>query len=329
MAESIGRLGYLGLAVETTAGTPEGTPDVFIPFTENSLRGMHEPLMDIAARTSRVMNNTSVEGKKWGEGQVTMYLDSLVSPYLFKLALGQESRTQRSSTPPVHDHLFYPTVSGNAATAATLWNSRQVDCERFAYSVVDSLEVTVGTDGIATVSASFMSQSPTTVTAPSLVTASGTLYTWKDMSAKFGATVAEARVATPTKLTNFQFSINNNVEVNYKSGSSSPDTLTYGAVEVSGTYTLFFENATDRDAHKNLTKRSLVVDLTGAGLGTGGFTEKMTFEFERIMLEDTDFDTGLDDLFTITGSFRAEVNQANSGYFSVIARNGKATDYGA
>jgi hypothetical protein len=39
MAEKIVRLGFLGLALEATPGTPEATPDIFVPFTENSLRG--------------------------------------------------------------------------------------------------------------------------------------------------------------------------------------------------------------------------------------------------------------------------------------------------
>lgn len=327
MAENIGRLGYLGIAPEAVAGTPESTPDIFIPFTENTLRGHHEPLTDISARSSRVMNAGSVPGKRWGEGSVTMYLDSLNAPYLLKLAYGQEANTQKNSAPPVYDHLFIPTVSGNAALSATLWNSQKVDCEQYAYAVIDSCEVTIGTDGIATIQANFMSKAPATVTAPAVTTTSGTLYTWKDMTAQFGTTVVSALQASATKLTNFQFTINNNVSTNYKSGSNQPDTLTYGAVEVTGQFTLFFETATQRDAYYNLTKQALVVTLNGAGLGTGGYTEQLQFFFEKIILEDDDFETGLDDLYTITGSFRAEINQANAGYVSAVARNGKSSVY--
>lgn len=327
MSEKIGRLGYLGLAIEATPGSAESTPDIFIPFTENSLRGHHEPIMDVATRSSRIMDGGSVAGKRWGEGQVTMYLDSLNAPYLLKMALGAESRTQKNASPPIHDHLFVPTVSGNTPTTATLWDYKGVDCEQYTYMAADSVEVVIGNDGIATIGASLMGKAPATVTAPAITVPSGTLFTWKDMNARFGATVNAARLASATKLTNFQFTLNNNVELNYKSGSNQPDTVTYGAVEVTGQYTLFFENITDRDAYYNLTKQSLVVSLTGANLGTGGYTELLEFVFEKIVLEDMDMDTGLDDLFTITGSFRGELNKANSGYFSSIARNGKASDY--
>lgn len=326
MAENIGRLGYLGLAIEATAGTPEATPDVFIPFTENSLRGHHEPLYDNAAKRSRIKDYGSVQGKKWGEGSVTMYLDSHNSGYLFKMGLGLEARTSRNTTPPVHDHLMIPTVSGNAVTAATLWDYKGVDVEQYAYASVDVLELEVTNDGIATINASIMSKPPSSVSAPTQTTTSGTLYTWKDMSAKFGNTVALANAASATKLTNFKLSIANNLELNYKSGSSSPDTITYGPCEVTGSYTLFFESVTDRDAYYNLTKRSMVVTLTGANLGSG-FTEQLSITLKKISIEDIDMETGVDDLFAITANFRAEWDQDQAGYLDVVLRNGKATDY--
>jgi hypothetical protein len=326
MSEQIGRLGYLGLAIEATPGTPESSPDVFIPFTENTLRGHHEPLGDVSARASRIKDVGSVQGKRWGEGQVTMYLDSLNAGYLLKLAFGAENRTQLSATPPVHDHHFVPTVSGNSVAAATLWNNRGVDVEQFSYAAVDTCEVVIGTDGIATITANFMSKAPSTVSAPSLTTTSGTLYTWKDLSARFGSTVAAARLASATKLNNLQFTIANNLTLNYKSGSNQPDTITTGSIEVTGQYTLFFETATDRDAYYNLTKRSMVVTLAGAGLGVG-YTEQLEFVFKKVRLEEMDMETGLDDLFAITGSFRAELDQAQAGYVEATARNGKASDY--
>jgi hypothetical protein len=326
MAEKIGRLGYLGLAIEATPGTPESTPDVFIPFTENTLRGHHEPLMGIHSKASRIKDMTSVAGKKWGEGSVTMYLDSLNAGYLLKLALGAEARTQLNATPPVHDHLLTPTVSGNAAACATLWDYKGVDVEQYSFAAIDVCEIEITNDGIATINASFMSRGPSSVTAPALTTTSGTLFTWKDMNARFGATVGAAKVATATKLTNFKLSIANNIEMNYKTGSNQPDTVTYGEVEVTGEYTLFFESATERDAYYALTKRSMVVTLDGASLGSG-YAEKLEIVLKKIVIEDIDMETGLGDLFAITCNFRAEWDQDQAGYLDVTTRNGKATDY--
>lgn len=326
MAEKVGRLGYLGLAIEATPGTPEASPDVFIPFTENSLRGHHEPIVDIAARASRVHDYDAVAGKRWGEGSVTMYLDSINAGYLMKMAFGAESRTQLSATPPVHDHLLTPTVSGNTPVTATLWDYKGVDAEQYAYATVDQFELEVTNEGIATLNAAIMAKAPSTVSAPNLTTTSGTLYTWKDMNARFGATVALAEVATATKLTNFKMSGSNGVELTYKSGSNQPDTIVYGSVEVTGEFTLYFENVTDRDAYYNLTKRSMVVTLVGAGLGVG-YSEQLKIVLKKLMLEDIDFETGIDDLFAIKCNFRALWDQDQAGFVDMTFRNGKATNY--
>lgn len=327
MSEKITRLGYLGLAIEATSGSAESTPDIFIPFIKNSLMGHHEPLMDISARASRVKNNSSITGKKWGEGTVQMYLDSNNSGYLLKMALGSEARTQKSASPPVHDHLMYPTVSGNGVTSATLWDYKGVDVEQYAYASVDVCEVEINTDGIATISASMMSKFPSSVSAPALTTPSGTIFTWKDTTVQFGDTVQGAEGSSAIKLTNMRFTISNNIELNYRSGSEQPDTITTKSLEVSGSYSLFFENVTDRDRYYNLTKKSMVVTLTGAGLGTGGYTEKLTLVFKKIVLTSASIDTGLDDLFAIKCDFEAEMDQAQAGFVEATLRNGKASDY--
>lgn len=327
MAEKIARLGFLGLAIEATAGTPESTPDIFVPYVENSLKGMHEPIQDIAARTSRVKTYGSVLGKKWGEGSVKMYLDSLNAGYLLKLALGQEARTQLQASPPVHDHLMVPTVSGNTVVAATLWNNQGVDTEQFSYSAIDTCEIEIDTEGIATINAGFMSKAPSTgVTAPTLTTTSGTLYTWKDMSVQFGATVNAARAASSTKVTKVKINVNNNLSLHYKSGSVSPDTVTCGPVEIDGELTLFFENTTDRDAFYNLTKRSMIVSMVGAGLG-GGYTEKLDMVFKKITINETSMATDIDDYYALTINFFAEWDQDQAGYVDFIVRNAKATNY--
>lgn len=326
MSEKIGRLGYLGLAIEATPGTPESAPDVFVPYTENSLRGHHEPYVDISARASRVKDHDAVAGKRWGEGSITMYLDSINAGYILKMAMGSEARTQLSASPPVHDHLLTPTVSGNGVTSATLWDYKGVDTEQYAYAAVDVAELEVTNDGIATINASLMAKAPSTVSAPTPATTSGYIFTWKDLTAKFGATVALADAASATKLTNFKMSIANNLSLNYKSGSNQPDTITTGPVEVTGSYTLFFESVTDRDAYYNLTKRSMIVELAGAGLGVG-YTEKLRFVFKKIFAEDIDMETGLEDLFAITVNFRALWDQDQAGYAEVTVRNQKASDY--
>jgi len=70
-----GRLGYIGLGVESIPGTPVAATTT-IPFTANTLMGKHKPIDDIAARASRIKNTTSVLGQQWGEGEITVNVDT-------------------------------------------------------------------------------------------------------------------------------------------------------------------------------------------------------------------------------------------------------------
>lgn len=328
MSLEIGRQGYLGLAIEAVAGTAENTPSVFIPFTENTLQDKHEPLMDISSRATRVKDHDAVIGKKWGEGDVQMYLDSINSGYLFKLALGIETLSQVGSS-NAYDHIFTPTVSGNNPKSATMWNYRgdDVSVKRTTFSCVDQLEIEVTNEDIGVMTASVLSAHPSQTSAPTLTTTSGTLLTWKDTTVQFGATLQDALVATPTKLTSLSLSIANNVEPVYRTGNNEPDTFVLGELEVIGEYSLFLENDNEVNVYRNLDKRCMVINLNGANVG-GGNQERVRIIIRRMFLEDHEPETDLDGLWAINQTFRAiQGTQVDPGFLEVQVRNLKSTTY--
>src|SRR3990167_6408312 len=164
----LGRTGGLGLAIETSAGTANTTASVYLPYSENSLRGHHEPIENISSRTSRIIDSDSVLGKRWAEGDVEILADVVNAGYLWKLALGNE--LYAAGTP--NSHTFYATVSGNTPLTATLINSRgSTDVEQCAFACIDELNFAVS-DGLATLGASWMAQYPTAGAAQTTTTTS-------------------------------------------------------------------------------------------------------------------------------------------------------------
>ncbi|MDP2670842.1 MAG: hypothetical protein Q8P13_00005, partial [bacterium] len=71
----ISRNGSLGLAIETSAGVANTTATVFLPYSDNSLRGHHEPIENISSRSSRMMDSDSVIGRRWSEGDTEILAD--------------------------------------------------------------------------------------------------------------------------------------------------------------------------------------------------------------------------------------------------------------
>lgn len=323
----IGRQGYIGLAIESVAGTPESAPSTYIPFTDYSVSDKHEPIADIASRASRLQDYDAVTGKKWGEGDIEMSLDATQVGYLLKLAFGTETVTAKSATPPVHDHNFYVTASGNAPKTATLWVGKGVDVKKYSNMAVDTFELDVSNEGLPSVKAGFIGGYPATSAAPAMTTVSGTLLTWKDLNVKFGSSLAAAGSATATKLTSFKVTMNNNVEPIYRAGSSEPDLIATKQCEVTGEFTVVLEDTTQLENYRNLSKQAIIATFTGANLGTGGYTEQVVFQFNKVFIEEAEIDTGIDDYYMFNVTFRAIWNKEEPGFVSSTVRNGKSTVY--
>ena len=230
MSLVIGRQGYFGIAIENVAGTPESAPVVFLPFTENSLEVIAEKLTDVSSRASRVLNHDSISGRQWTEGDVSMYLDATNSGYLFKLALGQETKTQVSVSPAVDNHQFYITASGNSPKTATGWLYRGDGpaVRRTSRLAVNTLDIEVTNDDLATMTASFIGGESVSNSAPTLLTTSGTVLNWSNGCLRFGENLNDALNSQATKITNFQMSINNNLEPIFRCGNTALDEIIMG-----------------------------------------------------------------------------------------------------
>ena len=314
----IGRLSSLALGIEDTPGDPVGA-DVYLPFTDVSMRGHHEPIEEIASKTSRIMDRDSVVGKKWAEGDVAINLDAVNSGYLWLLALGNETYT--AGTPS--QHLFYTSVSGNTPATATLIFSRSTDIESYAYAAIDEL-TTEFSDGLATMSASFQAKFPVAGVAQTVTTTSGTVFSFKDATVKFGNTLTLAAAASATAVNEFSMTISNNLEVIHQSGSADLSAIKNKGVRIAGRYTLFFDSETDKNAYYALNKRAMEVKFTGIA------NEDLTIRIPQFRLSEGEVTTGLDDFFVINADFVAE-DEIDTGtgtrFIDVKLRNAKASAY--
>lgn len=317
MAISIGRLGYFGLGIEATQDTPVSA-SVYLPFTDMSLRAHHEPLAEIASKTSRHMDRDSLKGKQWGEGDIELNLDVVNSGYLIKMALGKE--TLVTGTP--NTHTFYTTVSGNGPTTATILLGRETDNEQYVGAAVDELNVEVS-DELATIKASLMSHLPTSVAASTVTTTSGTVLSFANYTLKFGSTLTAAASAQATATNEWAFSFANNLELIHRSGSNDVSTIRTKGARVSGNYTLYFDSVTERDAYYALSKRAMEVNFTGNN------NESLKFRVPRFRLDEGEISTGLDDFFIVKCNYVAEdvIDTTSTRLCDVVLQNGKNTVY--
>ena len=304
----LARKGWLGIANETTQGVPV-TPADYLPFTSNTLHGMQQPIADQTARGIRDKNYGSVLGKRWSEGDVEFHLDASLSGYFLGSAFG--TNVQSTLTTGVYSHALSRNNLNQPQEAMTLTNDRVVDREYYRGMVTDTLEIKAA-DQFIEAKSSLKGFFPITSVSGTGTTTSGTLLTWANYNTYFG-TVASgiSNANVNVRMSDFDFTIHNNTEETWRSGTYDPVTIEFKEFEVDGNWTIFFENKSDRDTYYNVTKDMLVFDAIGAGIG-GGYNERLTINFYQIRIDAFTLETGLDNFFAEKVKFIAEYNSSTS-----------------
>lgn len=257
----VGREGFLGIDFEDSPGSGGETPKKYLPWTACTLHNVVEVLDDEAAKGIRERAWGSVAARERGEGDITILLDAKNAPYLLYPGLGDIARTPLVSG--VYKHTL-TRKTGSIPTTICLNFNNVVDTRMFHYGTVNTLEL-VFSDGFAELTAGILTKKPTVGSGTRKITEEQVL-AFKDASIQFGTDLTAAALATPTPLSAFTLTINNNAEAQFCSGSSSPAQISMGQFEAGGNYTLFFENDDEREAHELQTKRAMIVTFTGATL---------------------------------------------------------------
>jgi len=189
---------------------------------------------------------------------------------------------------------------------------------------VNSLELSFE-DGMAEVNADIISRMPVATTSGTLVTTSGTLFTFKDAEVKMGSSITDAENSPTTyKLKSFRLTIENNAEPVYVVGNNDVDSIVVKNFKVSGEFALNFEDTTHRDIFRNLTKRAMVVTFTGNGIG-GGMNEFIKIRIAKLRYEDYAPDLPIDDLATEGITFVGEYDSGESKTIDIVVRNRKSS----
>lgn len=307
----IGREKELGIGIEALAGTSVA-PQVYVPFLECSLQEMHEPIADNSAKGVRdAQGNDSVEGKKWGEGNVKIVLDAKIAPYLFALALGEVDTTANAT---YYTHTF-TRKEDNPPLTATFWKGREVDSANFPYGVVNSLELEFS-DDVASLNAEIISRYPVTQTRTSTYSALK-YYTFRNAVVKVGASVG---AVAEIKVKEFTLNINNNAEALHRPGDNDADIIPFKQFEVTGSFTVIFDNDDWLDAFKDLTKQALVIELTGGKIGSTNVDEKITITIPKFRVQKREEGADLDDLVEETIDFVAEYDDTD-GTIKIEVKN--------
>jgi len=329
MTKVAGRQVEIGVGIESTPGTSV-TPTVYPQWNDFSLQATAEKSNFNSARGIRHAVSDSRIRRKMGEGSIGVVPNVQIAPYLFDLALGVLNTSTVDGETSVYDHTFTTQNEGSAMKTGTfVVKHGGVVTEEYTNVVVNSLNLEVSDDW-ATMTAELLSKFPTTGQSLTASYTKETQFNYSDLTVRFGSDLSTAENATAKPLKGFTLNINNNVMTDeaFLSGSNEPvdGGFVAGNQEVTGSYTLQFEDTTELEKYKNNTKEAVIAQFTGASIGSAE-TEKITIQLGRLILTSPPKEYNMDGLIILSQEFTVEHDSTDGNITAVVTNEDDGTNY--
>ena len=326
MSKTGGRQLNIGLGIEATAGTAVAE-SIFIPWTEFSVQAVAEKELFNSARGIRNMASNSMIKRSYSQGSITVIPNVVNTPYFFGLALG----TVNSSTIVDSGYIHTITVNNlNAGmkTATLTVEEGAIQTAQYTNVVVDSLTLDVS-DSYASLTAEVIGQFATTDTITESYTEE-TEFAYHQMTVKFGTDISNAAGNSATPLKSFTLNIANNVQLDeaFLSGANTITSggLIAGPMQITGSYSLHFEDTVELAKYKANTKNAAVVQFLGATIGASE-QEELRIDLAKLVLTSPPTEYNIDGLLVLNQEFEVEFGATDNEITVIIDNEVDGTDY--
>lgn len=322
MAKIGGTQVTVGMGIESYAAPGVAVAEsVFIPWLNYSIQGVSEKAHFTSARGIRNRTSDSMIRRRFSQGSISFVPTAKIMPYFLSLALGGVSSSAVADS--AYTHTF--TVNNNNATPRTATISTKsggVQTAQYLNSVLNTLNFEVS-DEYAQATAEMIGKFPGTDTITESYV-SETQMAYHNMTVKFGTNLTNAAAASATPLKSFKLNINNNVQVDEAFLSGSADIasggLVNGRLQITGSYSLHFQDTTELAKYQANTKNACIVTMEGALIGA---TSKETIQFKlgRIILTKPPIQYNIDGLVILNQEFEVEFDATDLEMQAVVINN--------
>lgn len=312
----------VGLGIESYAAPGVAVAEtVFFPWADFSLQSIVEKSMFTSARGIRNMSSNSMIKRKYAQGSIGVVPDVKNMPYLLSLALGGVASSGISDS--AYTHTF--TVNNTNATPRTATVTVEegaIETAQYVNCVCNSFNFEVS-DDYAKCTVELIGKFPGTDTISESY-ANETEFAYHQYTAKFGTSLSNAAGNSATPLKAFSLNINNNVQLDdaFLSGSNeiAAGGLVMGRMEITGSYTLHFENTTELAKYQANTKNALIVTFTGSLIGASSL-ETIQFKIGRLVLTKAPIQYNIDGLLVLEQEFTAEYEATDVELTAIVINN--------
>lgn len=319
MAKVIGRTGAVGIAVESTQGTPVA-PTHFVPVQSYSFDDKVEYVKNDSAMGRIEEYNDADIVKLWGEGEYSgkIFLDSIGVELTALFGQGPSS-VQRGGS-GVYDHT-YTLLNSNDHASLSLSYVDDVSDVRSPFAMLNTWSLEVAVDDYVKRTASFISKKSADVTnSPSFT--NEVEFIPSQVTVKLASTAAGLGAASAINVLSFNMEINKNVEALYVLGSNEPQDIINKQIAVTGSIELYLENDTYRDYVFANTHRAIRIDMTDSTVDLGsGHDPQLYFDLNEVVFEEFERGWDANDPLKQTLNFEALYSIADSAMISARLTN--------
>jgi hypothetical protein len=319
MPRIAGRQVAVGIGIEATPDTAVA-PTFYPMWTSYSIQGVADKSPHRGSRGTRNAYQDSYIRRKYSSGTVQAVASTRWASYAFALALGVVSPALASGESAVWAKTITPQENNAAMKTATVTGKNgSIVTDRFTNVVANTLSLEVSDDW-ALIGIDVLGGFPDT-SSPTESFIDEYMFAYPDTTLRFGADLAAAAAASPLPVKAFNLSINNNIMIDeaFRSGSAEPISggFTGGVREVTGSYTLAFENTTELNKYLANTRNALIVTMEGTDTIGVASKEKIVIRLGALSLTNAPKSYDQDGLVMITQEFTVETD-ATDGDISVI-----------
>ena len=312
MAEFIGRRIAVGVGRETVRGTAV-TPTNWQKHLELDFKKMTETVKNESAQGVVEKYNDSELTKEWAEGSLTGKITDDTMGLILYGANGT-----------AYDHDFTIQQS-NTPTTLTISRQDPITDRDHTMGTVGSLEINCEAGEYAKFTAALFAKKGTTATNTVAYTAENE-FTSKHLTVKLAANLAGLGAANAIPVSSIKLTIERSAEPYFAAGSTDPDNITTGSVEITGEMVLRYDAATYEDLHYANTKQALRIDFENTDIDLGGAVyPRVKFDMPQVALDTWSIDQGLDDIVEQTVGFTAEYSITDTEAIEALLTNATAT----
>ncbi len=321
--KGIGRLVQIGIAKETSRGTPEAAAGYWIPWNELSIEEKHQNAIDEQSRG--VIEDSVGESivKEWADVSFKAPIADKQFALILYAALGSISSTPHAGETLVYDHTI--TVSQNAQhQALSIFIDDPLGGQDYKHplGMIETLEINYETGKFLDYSVALRSGKGQTATLTPAATTENRFLP-KHATFKLAATYAGLTAAAAMNVKNLKLKITKNIEDDDALGNAGPADILNKQFTIEGTIEAIYKDEADfKAAYLAGTPKALRIDLKNTDITVGTATNpQIRIDLAKVSFTELTKPFRLNDLVYQVVAFKGHYSTGDALMISALVTN--------